>query len=208
MTQRAKLLGLLFLLGALVSACDDSDSNTAPTSSQGGARAGGVVMSLSAGEMVMPQGAEEGGGLGGGVSPQGGGEGDVSPREPYLELGTGFRRFEALSEGQVVPIIEGIQGGYHVWGALKGRGFLDSDISLLFTLSLDGEVIAEADYFEFELPVDRAGDYVYPGVAVIYYENERVGPSSGREMTLSLTINTSDGQSFSDEIKLRPVCCE
>jgi len=208
MTYRAELLGLLVLLGALVSACDDSDPNAAPTSSQGGAGAGGVMMSLSAGDLARPQGAEEEVDMGGSESPQGGGEGGVSPRAPYLELGTGFRRFEALSEGQTVPIIEGIQGGYHVWGALKGRGFLDSDISLLFELSLDGEVIAEADYFEFELPVDRAGDYVYPGVAVIYYENERVGPSSGQEMTLSLTVNTSDGQSFSDEIRLRPICCE
>lgn len=137
--------------------------------------------------------------------------GTVSPPRPpgpYLELGTGFRRYESVTEGEEVPIIMGIQGGYHVWGALKGYGFTGTDISLLFELSLEGEIIANADYFEYELPIDRNGDYVYTGVAVIYFENERVEPSSGHEMNLHLTVTTSDGMILEDEITLRPICCE
>ena len=138
----------------------------------------------------------------------GGAAGGPSPEGAYLELGTGFRRFEPVTDGQEVPIIKGIQGGYHVWGSFKGRGFTGTDISLLFELSLEGEIIANADYFEYELPVDRSGDYLYSGVSVIYFENERVMPSSGREMSLALTVTTSDGEVLTDEVALRPICCE
>ena len=107
-----------------------------------------------------------------------------------------------------MPIIKGIQGGYHVWGAFTGRGFDDQDVRIQFALSLEGEVIADADYVELELPRGRAGDFDYAGVAVIYYENERVEPSSGRQMSLALTVTTRDGLTLTDEVTLRPVCCE
>ena len=193
------ILPLILSLGSAFfwSGCEPSEPARG-TVDEGDAYGGGAY----GGEPVAGQGLE-GGGMAGQVS------GGVTPApEPYLELGTGFRRFEPVMNGQEVPIIEGIQGGYHVWGALRGRGFTATDISLLFELSLDGEVIASADYFEYELPVDRSGDYVYPGVSVIYFENERVGPSSGREMTLLLTLSTSDGETLTDQVTLRPVCCE
>ena len=96
-----------------------------------------------------------------------------------------------------------------MWGAFRGRGFDPNEVNIFFTLTLEGEVIAEADYFEFELPLDRRGEhFVYTGVSVIYYENERVEPSSGNEMTLHLTLTTRDGLVLEDERRLVPVCCE
>lgn len=199
-TLWAKTLLPLMILLSLTSlwlGCEPSDPTQGDSPGGGEVTHGGAHGGEQAGH--EQEGGEEAGQMIGGVTP--------TP-EAYLELGTGFRRFEPIMNGQEVPIIEGIQGGYHVWGALRGRGFTATDISLLFELSLNGEVIASADYFEYELPIDRSGDYVYPGVSVIYFENERVGPSSGQEMTLHLTLSTSDGETLTDQVSLRPVCCE
>lgn len=128
--------------------------------------------------------------------------------EAWVRIGTGFRRFESLSEGQEVPIIAGIQGGFHVWGGFIGAGFNDADVRVLYSLELDGEVIASADYTEFELPKNSRDEFEYAGVSVIYFRNEDVEPSSGKEMTLKLEVITLDGLSLNDEAQLTPVCCE
>lgn len=132
---------------------------------------------------------------------------DAAP-PAFVEIGTGARRYARLEAGQEVPIIQGPQGGFHVWGGFRGRGFPDDDVRIRFALDLEGETIATADYTEFELPTDSTGLYTYAAVAVIYLENERVEPSSGKRMTLRTTVEASDGQSLSDEIDVTPICCE
>ena len=128
--------------------------------------------------------------------------------EPWLKIGTGFRRYESLEDGQDVPIIAGIQGGFHVWGAFLGEGFNDVDIRVLYSMELNGEVFARADYTEFELPKNSKGEFEYAGVAVIYFENDDVERTSGEEFILKLRIETQDGLSLEDQITLRPQCCE
>ena len=128
--------------------------------------------------------------------------------EPWLKIGTGFRRYESLENGQDVPIIAGIQGGFHVWGAFLGEGFDDADIRILYSMELNGEVFAKADYTEFELPKNSRGEFEYAGVAVIYFENDDVERTSGEEFILKLRIETQDGLSLEDHIALRPQCCE
>ena len=134
-------------------------------------------------------------------------ESDPVHTEPWVEIGTGFRTFEELSSGAEVPIIAGIQGGFHVWGAFRGGLFDDQEITILFELYLNGELIANADYFEFNLSRNNRGDFEYTGVSVIYFDNDRVEPSSGSEMTLTLTVTTRQGERLSDEIRLTPICC-
>ena len=195
---RASTLFTLLLSLTLSASCGDDNSSRSSEPS-------GRDTRLTGGSSGPKEGAPSADELEGGGQAE---AGEEPSAEPFLELGTGFRRFEAVTDGQQVPIIKGIQGGYHVWGSFKGRGFTGIDISLLFELYLEGEVIANADYFEYELPVDRSGDYLYSGVSVIYFENERVEPSSGHEMTLTLTVTTSDEQILTDEVTLRPICCE
>ena len=132
---------------------------------------------------------------------------DAAP-PAFIEIGTGARRYARLEAGQEVPIIQGPQGGFHVWGGFRGRGFPDDDVRIRFALDLEGETIATADYTEFALPTDSTGLYSYAAVSVIYLENERVEPSSGSRMTLRATVESSDGQSLSDEIDVTPICCE
>lgn len=132
---------------------------------------------------------------------------DAAP-PAFIQIGTGARRFDTLDPGQEVPIIQGPQGGFHVWGGFRGRGFPDEDVRILFELELQGEVIATADYTEFELPTESSGLYTYAGVSVIYLENERVEPSSGNEMTLRARVIAKDGQELIDQTTLVPICCE
>ncbi len=127
---------------------------------------------------------------------------------PWVEIGTGTRTVEPLTAGQQVPIIEGIQGGYHVWGGFQGGGFDDTDIAIGFSLTLDGVELAAAAYTEPDLPVLPGGVYSYAAVAVIYHENEQVEPSSGKTMTLTTTLTTRDGLVLEDAIEVVPVCCE
>lgn len=126
----------------------------------------------------------------------------------FVEIGTGARRYARLEAGQEVPIIQGPQGGFHVWGGFRGRGFPDDTVRIQFALDLEGETIATADYTEFGLPTDSTGLYTYAAVAVIYLENARVEPSSGKRMTLRTTVEASDGQSLTDQIDVTPICCE
>lgn len=132
---------------------------------------------------------------------------DAAP-PAFIEIGGGARRFEQLTSGQEVPIIQGPQGGFHVWGGFRGRGFPDDDVRILFELELEGEVIANADYTEFELPTDSTGLYAYAAVAVIWFSNDRVMPTSGNEMTMTVTVTASDGQMLSDMTQIVPICCE
>lgn len=127
---------------------------------------------------------------------------------PWVEIGTGTRTFQPLTPGQQVPIIEGIQGGYHVWGGFQGAGFDDTDIAIGFSLTLDGAELAAAAYTEPDLPVLPGGLYSYAAVAVIFHENDQVQPSSGQTMTLTTTLTTRDGLVLEDAIEVVPVCCE
>ena len=139
------------------------------------------------------------------------GDADAAVSQGWIELGTGFRSFAPLEPGQEVPIIAGIQGGFHIWGGFRGAGFDDSDVRLRFWLDLDGVSIARADYSEFGLPVDRADPtvYDYGGVAVVYDENEAVQRTSGQTMTLRVEVESLvDGQVLTDMTEVVPVCCE
>lgn len=135
---------------------------------------------------------------------------DATTGGGWIELGTGARRFAPLEAGQEVPVIQGIQGGFHVWGGFRGGGFADDDVRLRFFLELDGESIGRADYTEYDLPTEPRDEsvYSYAGVAVVYDDNDTVEPTSGRTMTLRVELTASDGQVMRDAIELVPVCCE
>lgn len=47
--------------------------------------------------------------------------------DAYVEVGTGNTVFEAVTDGQVVPYVQGPQGGWHVWGSLRMGGLIPGD---------------------------------------------------------------------------------
>ena len=128
-------------------------------------------------------------------------------RAPFIEIGTGRRRWEPLVAGQEVPIIEGIQGGFHVWGAVRGDGFPAEDVEVAFELWLGERMVGEANYTEPEFPRGDDGLYDYPAVAVVYAENGEVRASSGMTMNLRVQVRSA-GQTFEDAVDVVPVCCQ
>lgn len=135
------------------------------------------------------------------------GRADVPGSEPWVRIGTGSRNFVELEPGQEIPIVAGIQGGFHVWGAFLAGGFPGTDSRIDFSLTVDGAELAAAHYSE---PVIRriAGDMNYGGVSVVFADNDDVEPNSGRTMVLSLRVEDGDGTVLTDEIEVVPVCCE
>ncbi|MFN3197344.1 MAG: hypothetical protein ACE366_02830 [Bradymonadia bacterium] len=161
------------------------------------------------GDESSPGGAGGMGGVAGGGS-GGGGSGGTSMMPDAamgsIELGTGFRSFESLEDGQEVPIIAGIQGGFHIWGAIRGEHFDGSEVRMLFELVQDGEVVGGANYIDFITP-DDDGIYEYPAVAVVFDEaNPNLYEDKPTLMRVQLT--DAEGQVLTDEITLDPFCCE
>ncbi len=139
------------------------------------------------------------------------------PGPPVAILGTGLLEFLSLTDGQEVPIIHGIQGGYHVWGAVRARYMDPNDIDAHFTLTdvvtgaLDGDVHTT---LELDPPEYLDGGAPLPGGADGW--GESVGtrvfipkPSdvAGRTMRLQVTLVDSTGRTCSDARTIVPLSC-
>jgi hypothetical protein len=125
-----------------------------------------------------------------------GGPAIVGP--PGVEIGTGSDHFVALADGDTVPIIHGIQGGYHVWGAVRARGVDPSGLRLRFTVWLtDGTdpVTTRTDR------VDLDGSGVHAGTAVFLPDPTVVRDHDCR---LRVDITDVDGRTAGDERVVRP----
>jgi hypothetical protein len=67
--------------------------------------------------------------------------------EGVAELGTGEAEFEPLTDGQIVPIIHGAQGGYHVWLSAQVLGLDARRVSMsIETQRADGTLPVETSH--------------------------------------------------------------
>lgn len=64
--------------------------------------------------------------------------GDVARVDCSIVIGTGAARFEAVESGQVLSVVMGPQGGYHVFVAVRARG-VSGDVYV------DNEVVRASD---------------------------------------------------------------
>jgi hypothetical protein len=84
---------------------------------------------------------------------------DAGPQR--VELGTGESEFEPLVDGQVVPLIAGSQGGYHVWVSVRAGGFRGPRLRMTITTEVvsaeAGATLGERTS-ELELGFDRTDD--------------------------------------------------
>jgi hypothetical protein len=71
------------------------------------------------------------------------------------ELGTGEASFELLEDGQLVPLIAGSQGGFHVWMSFRAYGFLGTrlDTVIKTELVLDSDAASGAGTRISDLPL-------------------------------------------------------
>lgn len=65
------------------------------------------------------------------------------PGPPEVVLGGGVLRFLAWNDCARVPIIHGVQGGYHVWGGVRARYVTLARLKLRFSVTgMDGRLIS------------------------------------------------------------------
>ena len=123
--------------------------------------------------------------------------------EAWIELGAGLQSFEALSDGDSIELVAGIQGGWHVDVSLRFSGVGPEGILLRYeAFDLSGQSISyetQALLSEKSLLPDgdgwqRVGDRI---VLDILSPSEVVGTE------VRLAVNaTLDGESWSDERKV------
>ena len=111
---------------ALIAAC--SSSTAGGVGSAGGA-SGAVTAQAGGGQGGINAGDGAGAGGGGGTGPAGGNlgaSGSVGvagappvPVQLVAEIGGGKDAFVPLADGDSVPVIMGVQGGYHIWTAVR-----------------------------------------------------------------------------------------
>jgi hypothetical protein len=116
------------------------------------------------------------------------------PGPPELELGTGFADFVPVADGDAVPIIHGLQGGYHIWGSLRARYLDPTALRLRFTVTLAGASSFEA-LREDTVDLDGTTDGLTPGThlgsAVIFKDVRRV---EGQPCDWTLDVTDREGR--------------
>ncbi|MCK6545295.1 hypothetical protein L6R52_05455 [Myxococcota bacterium] len=80
----------------------------------------------------------------------------------FVELGTGDDAYEPLTDGQLIELVRGPQGGeplygFHVWAGLRAVGFEPESIDVAFTTDVEatGERLATSNY---QVNLERAKD--------------------------------------------------
>jgi hypothetical protein len=128
------------------------------------------------------------------------GEGAASAG-PRVVLGTGREAFEALGSDGTVPLIKGIQGGFHVWTSFLAYDF-DTDVLRMELATrwdeLDESVLEMAGNVGVRPTTDAAG---MPALLSLGWPASIFNPAcaNGRRLGIELTVrDTAAGLSASD----------
>ena len=132
--------------------------------------------------------------------------------DPAVELGTGEVGFTYLAdEGDEVPLVSGLQGGRHIWGAVRIVGIDWREIDMTFTIEdTDGVALTENTRVILELQqcdtstqgcTEGMGEMV--GITILV-DNDDVPAISGHEVVLGVEANDADGRSAVDSKLVEP----
>lgn len=126
---------------------------------------------------------------------------DAASAGPRVVLGTGREAFEALGSDASVPLIKGIQGGFHVWTSFLAYGF-DTDVLRMELTTrwdeLDDSVLEMAGNVGVKPATDVAG---MPALLSLGWPASIFNPAcaNGRRLGIDLTVrDTAAGLSASD----------
>ena len=61
------------------------------------------------------------------------------PGPGEVELGWGITELNRIADDQRVPIVHGVQGGFHIWGAMRARYLDPTRLDLEYSLTRRGE---------------------------------------------------------------------
>ena len=128
--------------------------------------------------------------------------------EPSVRLGSGEVEFVPLSDGaQEVDLVNGIQGGWHVWGSVRVAGLDWTDVRLDFSLSAPGgELVSAPSRTQAELSCcteddcDGVGELV--GFPVLVDEPVI---AQGRNLTLAVVVTDPEGRTATADRAVIPV---
>lgn len=116
-------------------------------------------------------------------------------------LGTGLEQYEALAGEPAVPLIKGIQGGFHVWTSFLAYGFATDVLRMELSTSWDGvpdSLIEMPGNVSVRPVVDAAGEEALTSVgwpALIYNPT----CAHGHRLRIELLVRDEvSGQSASD----------
>lgn len=130
------------------------------------------------------------------------GEAPIAEGEPRLELGTGTSRFEALQDGDEVPMVLGAQGGWHLWIAVRTEN-LDARIG---SLTIEHQRVDESESAQTTTigvqldPPDALGRRAYLGWPAILADP---ACATGELVRVRATFVTSSGQRLEAEREVR-----
>lgn len=122
---------------------------------------------------------------------------DSFPEPPRVELGSTADVFRPLSDGDAVQIVHGIQGGYHVWGAVRATFVDPREVRLRYTLRLDDGtlVTVREDAGDLEGTDDGLTPGQRLGTAVFLPDPATI---RGRRCRLSLELTDQRGRTGED----------
>lgn len=130
----------------------------------------------------------------------------AAPYEPVepdgFEIGTGAGAFQELSAGATVPIIEGGQGGYHIWISAR-CGTCGPEITLSYGVddAETGALISRTGLQEWERLEERDGWRQVVGLTAFL---DTFDPTAleGRRARLWVTAPASDGSTLRAEAEV------
>lgn len=82
---------------------------------------------------------------------------DPSGSTATLELGTGETTFAPITDGAALPLVHGCQGGYHVWIALRARGFDSRGLVVRLRLERAGDGVLLSEPFSLRVAFAEEG---------------------------------------------------
>jgi hypothetical protein len=129
------------------------------------------------------------------------GDGLTSDAGPRVVLGSGREAFEAIEVDGQVPLIKGIQGGFHVWTSFLAYGF-DTDVLRMELAtrwdSLEESLLEMKGNVAVRPVLDEAGA---PALVSLGWPASIFKPActNGRRIDLTITVRDTDtGLSASD----------
>lgn len=126
----------------------------------------------------------------------------VEGDQAAVEVGTGESRFEALTQGQEVPLILGVQGGYHVWMSLRATALDPEKVWLDVETEVNGEAANALAITQMQPEDEEASDAaVLVGWPVIMADPMAV---DGHDLNLTVTLTDEDGISATGAVTVRP----
>lgn len=122
---------------------------------------------------------------------------EVSTQSNDVILGIGNKDFVTIDSVEDVNIVQGYQGGFHLWGALRfaSREQIDRTNAIQLVACLDGKIIADSSYESIAyLPRKELALY---GLAIIFLPSIDVTQLGGRQINLIAAVQTDNNLHFS-----------